>query len=64
MTTLQLIWSKATCAHRALFVSAAFQHVRESLSDLVDSTGAQDTDLIFLQGLMDSPVVCSLVKVS
>lgn len=49
---------------RAIFVSAAFQHVRESLSDLVDSTGAQDTDLIFLQGLMDSPVVCSLVKVS
>lgn len=65
-------WTTTPADHRdhlcsppgSIFVSAAFQHVRESLSDLVDSTGAQDTDLIFLQGLMDSPVVCSLVKVS
>ncbi|XP_059485902.1 protein PALS2 isoform X2 [Neocloeon triangulifer] len=41
---------------------AAFQQVRESLNDLDEIAEAKDTDLIFLRGLMDSPVVCTLVK--
>ncbi|XP_077997196.1 protein PALS2-like [Glandiceps talaboti] len=40
---------------------AAVQTVMANLGDL-HSAGANDTDLIFLRGLMDSPVVKSLVK--
>ncbi|XP_065340303.1 protein PALS2 isoform X1 [Cloeon dipterum] len=40
----------------------AFEQVRKSLDDLAELTEAKDTDLIFLRGLMDSPVVCTLVK--
>ncbi|GFW00033.1 MAGUK p55 subfamily member 6 [Trichonephila clavipes] len=42
----------------------AFQHVRENIEDLNGRVGARDTDIIFLKGLMESPVVSSLVKVS
>jgi hypothetical protein len=45
------------------FVAAAFQHVRENIEDLNGRVGANDTDLIFLKGLMDSPIMRSLVKV-
>jgi hypothetical protein len=45
-------------------VTAAFQHVRENIEDLNGRVGAHDTDLIFLKGLMDSPIMRSLVKVS
>lgn len=41
---------------------AAFQHVRDNIDDLNGRTGIQDTDLIFLKGIMDSPVMKSLVK--
>ncbi|XP_015174511.1 PREDICTED: MAGUK p55 subfamily member 6 isoform X3 [Polistes dominula] len=41
--------------------SAAFMHVRENLEEL--GKVANDTDLLFLKGLLDSPVVNSLVKV-
>ncbi|XP_046815533.1 protein PALS2 isoform X1 [Vespa crabro] len=41
--------------------SAAFMHVRENLEEL--GKVANDTDLLFLKGLLDSPVVTSLVKV-
>ncbi|KFM80756.1 MAGUK p55 subfamily member 6, partial [Stegodyphus mimosarum] len=41
----------------------AFQHVRENIEDLNGKVGARDTDIIFLKGLMESPVVSSLVKV-
>ncbi|XP_076290333.1 MAGUK p55 subfamily member vari isoform X2 [Lasioglossum baleicum] len=41
--------------------SAAFMHVRDNLEEL--GKVADDTDLIFLKGLLDSPVVNSLVKV-
>ncbi|GFY55677.1 MAGUK p55 subfamily member 6 [Trichonephila inaurata madagascariensis] len=41
----------------------AFQHVRENIEDLNGRVGARDTDIIFLKGLMESPVVSSLVKV-
>ncbi|XP_035733941.1 MAGUK p55 subfamily member 6-like isoform X2 [Vespa mandarinia] len=41
--------------------NAAFMHVRENLEEL--GKVANDTDLLFLKGLLDSPVVTSLVKV-
>nr|XP_033189905.1 MAGUK p55 subfamily member 2 isoform X3 [Bombus vancouverensis nearcticus] len=41
--------------------SAAFMHVRDNLEEL--GKVADDTDLLFLKGLLDSPVVTSLVKV-
>ncbi|KAK2581825.1 hypothetical protein KPH14_002293 [Odynerus spinipes] len=41
--------------------SAAFMHVRDNLEELGEV--ADDTDLLFLKGLLDSPVVTSLVKV-
>ncbi|XP_012270090.1 MAGUK p55 subfamily member 2 [Orussus abietinus] len=41
--------------------NAAFVHVRENLEEL--GKVADDTDLLFLKGLLDSPVVASLVKV-
>jgi hypothetical protein len=44
-------------------VAAAFMHVRENIEDLNGRVGANDTDLIFLKGLMDSPIMRSLVKV-
>lgn len=37
-------------------------HVRDNLEEL--GKVADDTDLLFLKGLLDSPVVTSLVKVS
>lgn len=46
------------------WISAAFQHVRENLEELNGKTGVEDNDLIFLKGLMDSPILNTLVKVS
>ncbi|KAJ8920583.1 hypothetical protein NQ315_004722 [Exocentrus adspersus] len=43
--------------------NAAFQHVRENIDDLDGKNGINETDLIFLKGLMDSPVLTNLVKV-
>ncbi|KAG7207514.1 hypothetical protein KM043_009146 [Ampulex compressa] len=40
--------------------SAAFMHVRDNLEEL--GKVADDTDLLFLKGLLGSPVVTSLVK--
>ena len=37
--------------------------MRENIEDLNGRVGANDTDLIFLKGLMDSPIMRSLVKV-
>lgn len=53
----QLIMNKCTVT-----VSAAFMHVRDNIEEL--GKVANDTDLLFLKGLLDSPVVTSLVKVS
>ncbi|XP_023658338.1 MAGUK p55 subfamily member 6a isoform X2 [Paramormyrops kingsleyae] len=38
------------------------QQVLDNLSDLPSSTGAKDIDLIFLKGIIESPVVRSLAK--
>lgn len=40
------------------------QQVLENLGDLPATTGAKDIDLIFLKGVMESPIVCSLAKVN
>ncbi|XP_077169165.1 MAGUK p55 subfamily member 2 isoform X3 [Paroedura picta] len=40
----------------------AMQQVLDNLSDLPNSMGAGDLDLIFLRGLMESPIVRSLAK--
>ena len=47
-----------------LFFPAAFQHVRENLGELNSRVGADETDLVFLKGLLDSPAVTQLMKVS
>ncbi|XP_068904760.1 protein PALS2 isoform X1 [Tenebrio molitor] len=41
----------------------AFQHVRESIEYIDGTSGINETDLIFLKGLMDSPIMKNLVKV-
>lgn len=41
--------------------SAAFQHVRDNLSDLENA--ANETDLVFLKGLLDNPAVKEIIKV-
>ncbi|KAF7409396.1 hypothetical protein HZH68_003777 [Vespula germanica] len=56
------ITSKQVMEKYAVTVPAAFMHVRENLEEL--GKVANDTDLLFLKGLLDSPVVTSLVKVS
>ncbi|KAK6470240.1 MAGUK p55 subfamily member 2 isoform X1 [Huso huso] len=40
----------------------AMQQVLDTLSDTTNSTGANDLDLIFLKGIMESPIVRSLTK--
>lgn len=40
------------------------QKVLDNLKELPPSTGAKDIDLIFLRGIMESPIVRSLAKVA
>uniref|UniRef100_A0A8D3CJB7 Protein associated with LIN7 2, MAGUK p55 family member a n=1 Tax=Scophthalmus maximus TaxID=52904 RepID=A0A8D3CJB7_SCOMX len=42
--------------------SLAMQQVLDNLKDLPSGTGAKDIDLIFLRGIMESPIVRSLAK--
>uniref|UniRef100_A0A182IZQ0 L27 domain-containing protein n=1 Tax=Anopheles atroparvus TaxID=41427 RepID=A0A182IZQ0_ANOAO len=42
--------------------NAAFQHVRENLSDLNGRPEANETDLVFLQGILANPAVTQLIK--
>jgi len=42
-------------------IAAAFQHVRDNLDEL---EGANETDLVFLKGLLDNPAVKQLIQVS
>ncbi|CAB1446382.1 unnamed protein product [Pleuronectes platessa] len=41
---------------------SAMQQVLDNLKDLPTGTGAKDIDLIFLRGIMESPIVRSLAK--
>lgn len=43
--------------------SDAFQYVKDNLAEL-ENSGAQDTDLVFLKGLLDNPAVSEAIKVS
>ncbi|XP_063041425.1 MAGUK p55 subfamily member 6b isoform X1 [Engraulis encrasicolus] len=42
--------------------AAAMQQVLDNLGELPSSTGAKDIDLIFLRGIIESPIVRSLAK--
>lgn len=44
-----------------VFIAAAFQHVQSNLSELESS--ANETDLVFLKGLLDNPAVKQLIQV-
>uniref|UniRef100_A0A8B9KH33 Membrane protein, palmitoylated 6a (MAGUK p55 subfamily member 6) n=2 Tax=Astyanax mexicanus TaxID=7994 RepID=A0A8B9KH33_ASTMX len=44
------------------FCGASMQQVLDNLKELPPSTGAKDIDLIFLRGIMESPIVRSLAK--
>lgn len=48
----------------SIFSSSAMQQVLDNLKDLPSGTGAKDIDLIFLRGIMESPIVRSLAKVT
>uniref|UniRef100_A0AAY4BFN5 Membrane palmitoylated protein 2 n=1 Tax=Denticeps clupeoides TaxID=299321 RepID=A0AAY4BFN5_9TELE len=50
------VWGVCTC------VSAAMQQVLDNLGEFPSSAGSQDLDLIFLRGIMESPIVRSLAK--
>lgn len=47
-----------------VFSTAAYEHVVERMGELNGTADAHHTDLLFLKGLMDSPIMKSLVKVS
>ncbi|KAL1378922.1 hypothetical protein pipiens_015270, partial [Culex pipiens pipiens] len=42
--------------------NAAFQHVRENLDDLNGKSEANETDLVFLQGILENPAVTQVIK--
>ncbi|XP_039441184.1 protein PALS2 isoform X1 [Culex pipiens pallens] len=42
---------------------AAFQHVRENLDDLNGKSEANETDLVFLQGILENPAVTQVIKI-
>lgn len=46
-----------------LFVSEAYQHVRENLTELNGKPEIDETDLVFLKGILDSPAVTQIIKV-
>jgi hypothetical protein len=47
-----------------LFVTAAFQHVRDNMDEINNQVKAKETDIIFLKTLMDNPTVEKIIKVS
>lgn len=42
----------------------AYHHPQDNFSDLNEKTEANETDLLFLRGLLDSPAVTQRIKVS
>ncbi|XP_052868398.1 protein PALS2 isoform X2 [Anopheles cruzii] len=43
--------------------NAAFQHVRDNLTELNGRSEANETDLVFLQGILANPAVTQLIKI-
>lgn len=63
-----LWWVLVSCAQLYLCLTArpfspAMQQVLDNLGSLPNATGAAELDLIFLRGIMESPIVRSLAKV-
>ncbi|NXQ36924.1 MPP2 protein, partial [Alaudala cheleensis] len=54
--------SPSPCPHPACVPSPAMQQVLDNLMGLPGSPGVADLDLIFLRGIMESPIVRSLAK--
>ncbi|XP_077363888.1 MAGUK p55 subfamily member 6b isoform X2 [Festucalex cinctus] len=52
----------AVQANQEAVTSGAMQEVLDNLGELPASGGAKDIDLLFLRGIMESPIVRSLVK--
>lgn len=50
-------------AQRITTPPPAMQQVLDNLGSLPNATGAAELDLIFLRGIMESPIVRSLAKV-
>ncbi|EAT38136.1 AAEL009941-PA [Aedes aegypti] len=42
--------------------NAAFQHVRDNVEDLSEKSEANETDLVFLQGILQNPAVTQMIK--
>lgn len=61
------IWILVFCAQLLLSIlpplPPAMQQVLDNLGSLPNATGAAELDLIFLRGIMESPIVRSLAKV-
>lgn len=49
--------------HLTCCLPSAMQQVLDNLGSLPNATGAAELDLIFLRGIMESPIVRSLAKV-
>lgn len=58
-----LLCSAGTCVSHHLPLLSAMQQVLDNLGSLPNATGAAELDLIFLRGIMESPIVRSLAKV-
>nr|CAG4643809.1 EOG090X032R [Lepidurus arcticus] len=58
-TVFDRMWKRASLRKS----KSALLHVREHLTELDGRVGAENTDLLFLKSLMDSPIMRSLVKV-
>lgn len=56
-------WHSVSPILDVYFPPSAMQQVLDNLKDLPSGTGAKDIDLIFLRGIMESPIVRSLAKV-
>ncbi|GCC28494.1 MAGUK p55 subfamily member 2b isoform X1 [Chiloscyllium punctatum] len=61
-TSLEVDYSASFEASKSNRSEGAMQQVLDNLNDLPNSTGAKDLDLLFLRGIMESPIVRSLAK--
>ncbi|XP_062546841.1 protein PALS2 isoform X2 [Armigeres subalbatus] len=43
--------------------NAAFQHIRDNVEDLSEKSEANETDLVFLQGILQNPAVTQMIKI-
>uniref|UniRef100_A0A8C8ZF31 MAGUK p55 scaffold protein 2 n=3 Tax=Strepsirrhini TaxID=376911 RepID=A0A8C8ZF31_PROSS len=59
---LSLLCPAATCVSLCPPLPPAMQQVLDNLGSLPNATGAAELDLIFLRGIMESPIVRSLAK--